>query len=76
MPDSDTVGTTLVLGLIKRAHVRSSALKPGTVEVDPSKLRPLARMGGNTYTRVVEGFDLPRVSWKEVEDKDQYRHKK
>ncbi|KAF9451932.1 hypothetical protein P691DRAFT_806024 [Macrolepiota fuliginosa MF-IS2] len=55
---------TLVLGLIKRVHVRESFLSEDGSTLDPTKLRPVARLGGVTYARVVEGFDLPRVSWK------------
>lgn len=56
--------TTLVLGLIKRVHVRESFLREDGLTLDPAKLRPVARLGGVTFARVVEGFDLPRVSWK------------
>lgn len=56
--------TTVVLGLIRRVHVRESFLREDGLTLDPSKLRPVARLGSVTYARVVEGFDLPRVSWK------------
>jgi hypothetical protein len=54
----------LVLGLIKRVHVRESFLREDGLTLDPAKLRPVARLGGVSYARMVEGFDLPRVSWK------------
>ncbi|EGN99790.1 hypothetical protein SERLA73DRAFT_180005 [Serpula lacrymans var. lacrymans S7.3] len=72
-PSSDEITHTLVLGLIKRAHVRSSVMKDdGTV--DPLKLRAVSRLGGNTYARIGEGFEVPRPSWKvmrhEIEAQD------
>jgi hypothetical protein len=36
--------------------------------VDPGKLRPVSRLGGVTYGRLVEGFDVPRVSWGGVKE--------
>lgn len=60
--------TTVVLGLIKKIHVRESCLREDGLTVDPGKLRPVARLGGGGYARVTDGFDLARVSWKEVKD--------
>jgi hypothetical protein len=36
--------------------------------VDPVKLRAVSRLGGSTYARIGEGFDLPRPSWKKSQD--------
>lgn len=63
-PDSDLVTTTLALGLIRKAHIHESVLKSDGLAVNPDKLRVIARMGGTTYARVREGFDLERTSWK------------
>ncbi|KAJ6625565.1 hypothetical protein B0H10DRAFT_1782892 [Mycena sp. CBHHK59/15] len=63
-PDSSRITTTLVLGLVKKAHVHESVLDAEGSSVDPRKLRPLARLGGTTYSRLTEGFDLDRTSWK------------
>lgn len=63
-PESTEITATLILGLIKRVHVRDSVLSEDGDAVDPGKLRPVARLGGNSYARLVEGFDLPRLSWK------------
>jgi hypothetical protein len=54
----------LVLGLIKKVHVREGFLREDGLTLDPAKLRPVARLGGVTYARMVEGFDVARVSWK------------
>ncbi|KAG2132005.1 uncharacterized protein EDB93DRAFT_1094114 [Suillus bovinus] len=65
LPNSDKVTNTLVLGLIKRAHVRESVLTAsGTV--DPAKLRAVSRLGGDMYARIGEGFELSRPAWKVI----------
>ncbi|KAH7888570.1 hypothetical protein F5I97DRAFT_1925092 [Phlebopus sp. FC_14] len=65
-PGTDEVTHTLVLGLIKRVHVRKSVLTDhGTI--DPAKLRAVSRLGGTTYARIGEGFDLGRPSWNAIE---------
>ncbi|KAG1815911.1 flavoprotein oxygenase [Suillus subaureus] len=66
-PNSGEVTNTLVLGLIKRAHIRESVLTAnGTV--DPAKLRAVSRLGGNMYARIGEGFELSRPPWKVIRD--------
>ncbi|KAH7912398.1 hypothetical protein BJ138DRAFT_1148402 [Hygrophoropsis aurantiaca] len=66
-PGSDEITHTLVLGLIKRVHVRKSVMKDdGTV--DAAKLRAVSRLGGTAYARVGEGFELPRPTWKAMRD--------
>ncbi|KAF8967834.1 hypothetical protein BDZ97DRAFT_1976813 [Flammula alnicola] len=65
---SSEPSTTVVLGLIKKIHVRESVLNEDGVTVNPAKLRPIARLGGTTYARLLEGFDLPRPSWKAIKD--------
>ena len=66
-PNSTDVTHTLVLGHIKSVHVRNAVLSDdGTV--DPAKLRAVSRLGGSTYARVGEGFDLSRPSWKKTQD--------
>ena len=55
---------TLILGRVKMIHVRHSVLNDkGTVDAD--KLRPVSRLGGVTYGRLGDTFDLPRPSWNE-----------
>ncbi|KJA29049.1 hypothetical protein HYPSUDRAFT_128712 [Hypholoma sublateritium FD-334 SS-4] len=61
--------TTIVLGLIKKIHVRESILNEDGATINLSKFRPVARLGGTTYARVLEGFDLPRISWRAVADR-------
>ncbi|EIN11791.1 flavo protein oxygenase [Punctularia strigosozonata HHB-11173 SS5] len=62
-PNSSTVTHSLVLGHIKTVHARNAVLNDdGTI--DPVKFRAVSRLGGTTYARIGEGFDLPRPSWK------------
>ncbi|KAG8961511.1 hypothetical protein FRC03_005309 [Tulasnella sp. 419] len=77
---SSTPKATLVLGRIKLIHVRNDVLvraDPTSTDpvsrhrdhtVDPAKLRAVSRMGGITYGRVGEGFQIPRPIWDEVKD--------
>ncbi|KIL66277.1 hypothetical protein M378DRAFT_75336 [Amanita muscaria Koide BX008] len=67
-PGSSQCTTTLILGYIKRVHVRRSVMHEDGKTIDARKLRPVSRLGGSTYGRVVEGFDLPRVGWKAVRE--------
>ncbi|ESK97135.1 flavoprotein oxygenase [Moniliophthora roreri MCA 2997] len=66
--DSQDITNTLVLGLIKQAHVRESILLEDGLQVDPALLRPVARLGDISYSRLTEGFDVPRMSWKTVRE--------
>lgn len=58
---------TVVLGLIRHAHAMESVLDSDGTRVDPDKLQVVARMGGDTYSKVVEGFDVARPKWKDLQ---------
>jgi len=59
---------SLVIGLVKLIHVRNAVLTPsGTV--DPALLKPLVRLGGASYAKLGEGFDIPRLVWSEHEER-------
>ncbi|KAJ3748824.1 hypothetical protein DFH05DRAFT_1474377 [Lentinula detonsa] len=62
------VTNSLVLGLIKQVHVNKSVLAENGLVIDPAKLRPVARLGGNTYARLTDTFDVPRPDWKNIRD--------
>jgi len=53
---------------VKYIHIRNDVVEPVRGVVDARKLKPIARMGGVTYAKVSEGFDLPRKQWKDVKD--------
>ena len=62
---------TGVLAIIEglRFWVREDAIDETRSLIDPDVLRPVARLGGITYARVVDGFEIPRpVLKKEVEE--------
>jgi flavin reductase (DIM6/NTAB) family NADH-FMN oxidoreductase RutF len=52
------LGASLVLGEILRFHVDDELIQD--FRIDPDKLRAIGRMGGPTYTRTADRFDLPR----------------
>ena len=72
---SEEITTTLILGLIKRIHVRNAVLTENRQTVDPAKLRPMARLAGGTYARLGTGFDLERASWKALKERIEEMHK-
>jgi len=51
-------GGSLVLGEVLRFHVDDEYVD--NFKIDPHKLRAIGRMGGNTYTRTTDRFDLVR----------------
>ncbi|THH09456.1 hypothetical protein EW145_g2010 [Phellinidium pouzarii] len=75
LPSSGPTGS-LILGRIRRAHIRRAVLTKNTVApgsetdsvvVDPALLRPIARLGGDTFARLGTGFDIARPSWRALE---------
>lgn len=60
---NDATTTTIVIGKVVMVHIAEdiSARSPsGKIIVDSEKLLPISRLGGNTYGRTREMFDLPR----------------
>ncbi|KAL6779259.1 hypothetical protein ACKKBF_B18175 [Auxenochlorella protothecoides x Auxenochlorella symbiontica] len=57
------VSTTVILAQVVLMHVAdgvAGASPSGKLVVDLAKYAPISRLGGNTYGRVKETFDLPR----------------
>ena len=52
------LGGSLVLGQVLRFHVEDGWFD--NYQIDPDKLRPIGRMGGATYTRTTDRFELVR----------------
>ena len=52
------LGGSIVLGEVVRFHVDDAVID--NYRIDPDKLRPVGRMGGPTYTRTTDRFDLER----------------
>jgi flavin reductase (DIM6/NTAB) family NADH-FMN oxidoreductase RutF len=60
VPVSDKPGGgSLVLGDVLRFHVLESMLMDG-LKVDPDMLNAIGRMGGPTYTRTHDRFEMQR----------------
>lgn len=62
---------TGVLALIEgvRFWAREDAINEDRSLIDPAVLKPIARLGGITYARVVDGFEIPRPVMKtEIKD--------
>lgn len=52
------LGGSLVIGEVLRFHVDDAIIRD--YAINPAKLRPIGRMGGSTYTRPIDRFDLER----------------
>ena len=52
------LGGSIVLGEVLRFHVDDPLIQE--FAIDPDKLRPIGRMGGNLYTRTTDRFELLR----------------
>ena len=53
------LGGSLVLGTVLQFHIADDILI-GDSRIDPDKLHPIGRMGGPTYARTTDRFDLSR----------------
>jgi flavin reductase (DIM6/NTAB) family NADH-FMN oxidoreductase RutF len=58
---------TGVLAIIEgvRFWAREDAINEDKNLIDPAILRPMSRLGGITYGRLLEGIELPRPDWEE-----------
>jgi flavin reductase (DIM6/NTAB) family NADH-FMN oxidoreductase RutF len=60
----DVAGTALLAGEVVWMHVRDDLLRPSPQTevpvIDPARLRPIARLGGDLYARLGEIFERPR----------------
>ena len=58
------LGGSIVLGEVLRFHIDDALFD--NYKIDPDKLHPIGRMGGPTYTRTTDRFDLQRPKTGEV----------
>jgi flavin reductase (DIM6/NTAB) family NADH-FMN oxidoreductase RutF len=56
--DDQPLGASIVIGRIVRFHLDDSLFDD--YRIDPDKLRAIGRMGGPTYSRTMDRFDMPR----------------
>jgi len=54
------LGGSIVLGEVLRFHIDDALFDK--YKIDPDKLHPIGRMGGPTYTRTTDRFDMARPS--------------
>jgi flavin reductase (DIM6/NTAB) family NADH-FMN oxidoreductase RutF len=60
------LGGSLVLGEVLLFHIDDSLFDGDTI--DPGALNPIGRMGGSTYVRTTDMFDMPRPPLREKKD--------
>ena len=62
---------TGVLAVIEgvRFWVREDAIDENKSLIDPAVLKPVARLGGITYSRIIDGFEIPRPVLKDEQEK-------
>ncbi|CAK3864907.1 related to conserved domain typically associated with flavo oxygenases, DIM6 NTAB family [Lecanosticta acicola] len=66
---------TGVLAIIEGVQfwAREDAINEDKNLIDPAILRPVARLGGITYARTLEGMELPRPDWEEYKNEAEAR---
>ncbi|ODQ83261.1 hypothetical protein BABINDRAFT_159695 [Babjeviella inositovora NRRL Y-12698] len=56
-------------------HVREDVINDDLNIVDIAKLKPVSRLGGITYARTVDGYEMPRPDYdKDVEEKPEVKN--
>lgn len=60
----------MILGEVKRFHVRQDLIDPETLIIDTDKLQPVSRLGGISYGRTTSVYEVPRPIWKDEKEKD------
>ncbi|KAF2124759.1 hypothetical protein P153DRAFT_370671 [Dothidotthia symphoricarpi CBS 119687] len=63
-PDKKTGVTVFVEGV--NFWVREDAIDEAGVLIDPAVMKPISRLGGITYARSTEAFELPRPDYAQV----------
>lgn len=70
-PAPSQISTTVIYGLVKHIHARNAVLTktPGSHDTicDIGKLKPVARLGGNQWGSITEGYEADRPAWKDVQ---------
>lgn len=59
----------IVLSMLTRMQkfwVREDGLNEQKNLIDPAVMKPIARLGGISYARITEGFEIPRPVLKEA----------
>ncbi|KAK9469158.1 hypothetical protein V1512DRAFT_255616 [Lipomyces arxii] len=54
---------TLIIAEGVNFHIREDATNEARNFIDPAILKPVSRLGGITYARTTQGYEMPRPSW-------------
>ena len=65
---SKPLGGSIVLGEVLLFHIDDVLFD--NYEIDPDKLHPIGRMGGPTYTRTTDRFDMTRPQTGEIKPEE------
>ncbi|KAI8580390.1 hypothetical protein K450DRAFT_236828 [Umbelopsis ramanniana AG] len=58
-----------IIGEICMFHIDDDVVDTNSYHVSLEKLRPLSRLGGISYGRTTEGYEIPRPKWEEEKEK-------
>lgn len=62
--DPDKVTGVVILGRVKLFHVRKDTITERG-SIDPARLLPVSRLGGISYGRTTQAYDMPRPKYEE-----------
>ncbi len=65
---SKPLGGSIVLGEVLRFHIDDALVD--NYKIDPDKLHPIGRLGGPTYTRTTDRFDMSRPQTGEIKPEE------
>ncbi|PLW04687.1 hypothetical protein PCANC_10412 [Puccinia coronata f. sp. avenae] len=72
--DPKILTQVVMIGRIKAWHIKKDILVDDhTPMVALEKLMPISRLGGISYARTLERFELPRPVWKEEKEKEEVK---
>ncbi|GAA5834975.1 hypothetical protein JCM3766R1_002058 [Sporobolomyces carnicolor] len=60
---------TVVLGRVRYFHVNQHIIDQESFLIDTKELKPVSRLGGISYARTVDAYELPRPVWKNEKEK-------
>ncbi|GAA6011860.1 hypothetical protein JCM11491_000774 [Sporobolomyces phaffii] len=64
---------TVVLGRVRYFHVNDKIIDQESFLVDTKELKPVSRLGGISYARTTEAYELPRPVWKNEKERDEVK---
>ncbi|GAA5923375.1 flavin reductase family protein [Sporobolomyces koalae] len=64
---------TVVLGRVRYFHINEDIINKDTFLVDTAALKPVSRLGGISYARTTEAYELPRPVWKNEKERDEVK---